>query len=568
MANRTGHQHLSMQVRGYILTLLAIAMLVVASVGPVSAVPDARLTVSDVTVTPATPVVGEQVVVTISLANSVGSPSSATVDEVRLTDPIDERSVRARTLGGLSPGDSVTVPLAMTFETAGPRTLTLSVVGTDEDDDRVRIERPVPIAVEDAPPLVDVSVADAVVDAETRVAVSLSNPTTGEMRNIVVSVADVNGDATVGTASVATLPAGETEIRNLTVVPAEVGATTLELQVDYTTASGTERTRTVDVPVDVAAFTDDVQLTLRPVVESEETAGGPDIVSLLAGGGAGAALGGGGVTDGAEGESDGPTSRFDVVVTNFGSAPITDVVVEPAGPSGSLPRLSIPGPIEPGESDTAVVDLTDVREAGPLTLRATYTVGVQSGETTTTLDYRPAVADLVFTDLDVTVVDGELRVLGNVANQGRGDAAGVVVELVESDTITPAYPQRDYFVGRITESDFAPFELTGTVGDDATDATVTVRYTVDGVEVVREAVVDLPSEDGSGGGFGVGNLAGGAAGAVSAPSADADSSATSSDSRGSFPHVTDPTQAIAIVVLLTLLVLPIAAAVRIRRAPK
>ena len=562
-----------MQVRGHVITLVTIAVLVFASVGPVSAVPDARLTVSDVTVTPATPVVGEQVVVTVSLANSIGSPSSATVDEVRLTDPVDDVSVRARTLGSLSPGDTVTVPLALTFETAGPRTLTLAVAGTDEDDDRVRIERPVPIAVEDAPPLVDVSIDDAVVDAETRVAVSLSNPTTADLRNIVVSVTQVTGDAPVGTASVATLPAGATEIRNLTVVPAEPGETTLELQVAYTTASGTERIRSVDVPMQVSGFTEDVQLTLRPVDESEETAAGPDLVSLLAGGGAGAALGGGGVTDGAEDDSDGPTSQFDVVVTNFGSAPISDVVVEPTGPSGELPRLSIPGPIESGESDAAVLDLSEVREAGPLTLRATYDVGVQSGESSTTIDYRPAVADVVFTDLDVSVVDGELRVLGNVANQGRGDAAGVVVELRETDAVSPTYPQRDYFVGRITSSDFAPFELTGTVSDDATDATVTVRYTVGGVEVVREAVVDLPADDGSGGGFSVGRLAGGSAGSVGSPGGDTgDSSASdstpSTDARAPLFRVSETTRAIALVVLVTLLALPVAAAIRIRRAPK
>ncbi|WP_416841519.1 hypothetical protein [Haloferax sp. DFSO52] len=580
-----------MQVRGYTLTLAIIVMLCFASVAPVAAVPDARLTVSDATVTPATPVVGEQVVVTVSLANSVGSPSSATIDEVRLADPVDDTSVRAENLGGLSPGDSVTVPLALTFTTAGPRTLSLTVVGTDEDGDRVRIERPVPIAVEDAPPLVGVRIDDAVVDAETRVQVSLSNPTTADMRNIVVSVTQVEGTPLVGTAAVATLPAGTTETRNLTVVPGVAGETTLELQVNYTTASGTERAQTLSTPMAVSTFADDVQLTLRPASDGEDTAAGPDLASLLAGGGAGAAFGGG-VTDGADGEVEDTTGQFDVVVTNFGTAPITDIVVAPTGPSGSLPRLSIPGPIEPGESETAMLDLTTVRESGPLTLQATYRAGIQSGTSTTTIDYRPAVADLVFTDLDVTVVDGELRVLGNVANQGRGDAEGVVVELVGTDTVEPIYPQQDYFAGRITPNDFAPFELTGTATEDATNATVTVRYTVDGFEVVREAVFDLPS-DGQSGGFRVGSLVGAAASGIGGGSvSDAEESAlggvasghtgpvaessagesestvTASTSRWPLSGVNETTQAIALVVVVTLLVLPIAGAIRIRRYPK
>ncbi|KTG26689.1 hypothetical protein [Haloferax profundi] len=543
-----------MSLRGSTLTLAVVTMLLLTSVGPVTAVPDARITVSDATVTPTTPVVGEQVVVSVTIANSVGSPSAVEIESVRLEDPEDDKSARAQRLGTLSPGDSVTVPLALTFETAGPRKLSLTVSGTDEDGDDVRIERPVPIAVEDAPPLVDVRIEDAAVDAETRVAVSLSNPTTADMRNIVVSVADFGGTTPVRTASVATLPAGATEVRNLTVVPAEVGESTLELAVNYTTASGTERTLRVDVPIQTSEFADDVQLTLRPVREADDAAAAPDIVSLLAGGGgAGAALGGG-VTDGADDESAESTVRFDVVVTNFGSAPISDIVVEPTTESEVLPRLSILGPIPSGESGTATLDLSEVRDAGPLTLRATYRVGVQSAETATTIEYRPAVADLVFTDLDVTVEDGDIRILGNVANQGRGDAEGVVVELAETDTVTPRYPQRDYFVGRITPSDFAPFELTGSVAEDATDVTVTVRYTVDGAEVVRETVVDVPSETQSGG-FSVSGLGGGEASEVQ----------PGVEPTGLVSGLDSTTRNIVVVALVVLLVLPVAVAIRIRR---
>ncbi|ELZ97992.1 hypothetical protein C440_02053 [Haloferax mucosum ATCC BAA-1512] len=573
-----------MRRRGHTrITLLVAVMLLVSAVGAVAAVPDARLTVSDVTVVPATPVVGEQVTVSVSVANSVGSPDAARIDELELTDPVEDRTTRAQRLGGLSPGDSVTVPLAMTFETAGPRTLTLTVTGTDQDGDRVRVERPVPIAVEDAPPLIDVQVGDAVVDAETPVAVSLSNPTTADMRNIVVSVASVEGSAAVERASVATLPAGATEIRNLTVVPAATGETTAELRVNYTTAAGTERTRLVSVPLQVAEFDDDVQLTLRPIREDDDAAAAPDITSLLAGGAGGAGALGGGVTDGAGDDSTAPTGLFEVVVTNFGSAPVSDVVIEPTSAAESLPRLSIPGPIAPGESATATLDLSEVRQSGALTLTASYRVGTQLGGATKTIEYRPAVADLVVTDLDVRVDDGELRVLGNVANQGRGDAVGVVVKLADSETVQATYPQRDYFVGRVAPSDFAPFELTGSVGGEATNVTVVVRYTVDGVVVVRETVLDLPSGDQSGG-FAVGGLVGGnvgSAGAVgavgSAEKLDEESSSESkatglggpgtdgdAGTKAGFERSVTAKSVLAIV-LVTALVLPVAAAVQLRR---
>ena len=541
-----------MSFRGHVLVLAAVVLLLTSSVGTVVAVPDARLTVSDATVSPETPVVGEQVVVSVSIANSVASPDAARIDEVRLSDPVDDLDVRAQTVGSLSPGDSVTVPVALTFETAGARTLSLTVLGTDEDGDRVRVERPIPIAVEDAPPLVGVAVSDAVVDSETRIQVSLSNPTTADIRNIVVSVEAVDGEVLVGTASVATLPEGATEVRNLTVVPAASGDLPLALRVNYTTASGTEKLLITETQAQVVEFSDDVQLSLRPIREDDgATTDASTLASLLGGGAAGVAFGGGGVTDGADESTTEDVAGFEVVVTNFGSAPVSDVVVETAWSNGTLPRLSIPGPIEPGASTAATVDLSDIRTAGPLSMTASYRVGVASGTSTTTLDYRPAVPDVSVTDLDVTVEDGELRIVGNVVNRGLGDASGVVVELVEEESVAPQYPQRDYFVGRVAPSDFAPFELTGLVSENATDVTVRTQYTIDGVEVVRDHVVDLPETE-QDGGFTVGSLGGGG-------------EVTGFEQHASGPRLNPATRGVAVVVFLTLLALPVAAALRIRR---
>ncbi|ELZ84853.1 hypothetical protein C453_12581 [Haloferax elongans ATCC BAA-1513] len=542
-----------MSPRGHVFALVAVVLLLTSSVGTVVAVPDARLTVSDAAVLPETPVVGEQVVVSVSIANSVASPDAARIDEVRLSDPVDDLDVRARTLGSLSPGDSVTVPVALTFETAGARTLSLTVLGTDEDGDRVRVERPVPIAVEDAPPLVDVAVSDAVVDSETRIQVSLSNPTTADIRNIVVSVDSFDGEALVGTASVATLPDGATEVRNLTVVPAASGDLPVALRVNYTTASGTEKSFVTETRAQVGEFSDDVQLSLRPIREDDgATTDASTLASLLGGGAAGVAFGGGGgVTDGADESTTEDVAGFEVVVTNFGSAPVSDVVVETEWSNGTLPRLSIPGPIEPGASAAATVDLSEVRTAGPLSMTASYRVGVASGTSTTTLDYRPAVADVAVTDLDVTVEDGELRIVGNIVNRGLGEASGVVVELVEGESVAPQYPQRDYFVGRVTPSDFAPFELTGLVSEEATDVTVRTRYTIGGVEVVHDHVVDLP-EDEQDGGFAVGSL--GNVGTVAG-----------SEQHAAVSRIDPATRGVALAVFVTLLALPVAAALRIRR---
>jgi len=136
--------------------LLAVSALAAgAGAGPAAAVPDARLAVSDVTVTPGTATVGAQVVVDATLRNSAGSPSAIEVRRVELRDG-DDTLVTATEVGSLSAGDTLAVPLETSFDEPGVQTLTLRVVGEADDGDRVTITRPVPVTIEQAPPQVAV----------------------------------------------------------------------------------------------------------------------------------------------------------------------------------------------------------------------------------------------------------------------------------------------------------------------------------------------------------------------------------------------------------------------------
>jgi hypothetical protein len=67
---------------------------------------------------------------------------------------------------------------------------------------------------------------------------------------------------------------------------------------------------------------------------------------------------------------------------------------------------------------------------------------------------------------------------------------GVVLAVGDATGVSPAYPQRDYFVGTVEGSEFAPFELTARVDENATRIPVVVTYAVDGE--VREETVPLP----------------------------------------------------------------------------
>jgi hypothetical protein len=66
----------------------------------------------------------------------------------------------------------------------------------------------------------------------------------------------------------------------------------------------------------------------------------------------------------------------------------------------------------------------------------------------------------------------------------------VVVEAVDTEHVTPAYPGRTYFVGTVPSSDFVSFDVYATTDDTVDTIPVRVSYLVDGTpqsHVVRLA---------------------------------------------------------------------------------
>lgn len=146
-----------MHARSALLVLLVVVLAVPSTA--LADVPAARLTVSGVTVAPTDPVVGEPVTVSVTVTNSLASGSTVVVRQVELNGGRGpDRRTLAETfdLGALSPGDSLSVPLLVTFDEAGERTPTVRVLATDAENERVEVFRPVPVVVADAPPLVEV----------------------------------------------------------------------------------------------------------------------------------------------------------------------------------------------------------------------------------------------------------------------------------------------------------------------------------------------------------------------------------------------------------------------------
>ncbi|MEF8843548.1 MAG: CARDB domain-containing protein [Haloarculaceae archaeon] len=476
---------------------LLVVVLVLSAVGPsvaVAAVPDARLTVSGLTVTPDRPVTGETVTVAATVQNSPGSDSPVSVESVTLYTQDGAVLDRAAGVGSLSVGDSLGVDLVTAFGEADDHSLYVEVVAEDADDETVTVRRPLTVVVEASPPQLDLEFAEPVAGVESRVAVTVSNPSTTDRRNLELTLSGERVRRVDARATVPSLAAGASETVNLTVRP-RAGEGSLTATLAYTTSTGARDTTELTRGFDAEPLREDVGVAVSRAPEDPQ--GGTDastnqLTGLLGlAGVAGAAGGGGGGGDGStlqaqEGEG-GSGDALAVEVTNFGNAPVSDAVVVPRAGDRTLPRRFV-GTLDPGESATVTVSLDGV-DGAAVEAVVRYDVGGRNGSAVGTFDYRPPAGDLRVTDVDLAFTDdGRLLVTGNAGNAGDGEVGGVVVTMGSNEHVSPAYPQRDYFVGTVESDEFAPFELTAEV-DAANASEIPVRVTYrTGGETVTENV--------------------------------------------------------------------------------
>jgi hypothetical protein len=477
-----------------LVALLACSSLAGLSLG---AVPDNRVTVTDTTVEPSNPVAGAPATISATIRLSGGSDAAASLESVEIVDD-GESLGEATNLGSLSPGETLTVPVTVRFEDPGARNVTVVVTVVDDDGETTTVRRPVSVVVESGSPQLEVDAGSLVAGADSGAAVTVSNPTTAPIRDITVSFLDTSGDRTRRT--LATLAAGASQELNFSLRPADAGERVLAVEVSYTTAAGTRNTMTHERTVQVEPLDDDVGVRVEEATTAQQNANGD-------GGGVGGlagALGGGGTlqssSDG-EDQAGQQQTGVAVTVTNFGNAPIEEVVLVPRHPNGSavsqLGRVAVAGSLAPGESEQVTLDLTTVR-ASSLRFVADYELGGDSQQAVGEYQLDRSSGAVSLTGMNVSVEGNQLRLSGNLGNVGDGDVRGVVVSVASSEYVEPAYPQRNYFVGTVGPSEFAPFELTAQVDTaNASSLPVRVEYTTAGERRVETIEVALPADAGT-----------------------------------------------------------------------
>ncbi len=303
------------------------------------------------------------------------------------------------------------------------------------------------------------------------------------MRDVVLSAGGEGVVPVGGTRSVPDLAAGQRVTVDLPVRFERAGEGTVAVTARYAAGSGLRATTERVTPVEIATPERDLGIRVAPAT-------GDDGDQQL-GGAVGGVLGGGRSTE--QSDDDQRPSRFDVTVTNFGNVPADDVVVTPRVGDRTLPRQAVPS-LAPGESATVTVDLSTVRRPGTVEFAVDYRAAGETSEGVVGYDYRPPTGQITLTGVDLAFENGRLQITGNAGNTGDAPVQGVVVAVGDGPAVTPAYPQRTYFVGTVDGSEFAPFELTAGVDRENVSAIpVRVQYTTDGVTVNR--TVDVPYDD-------------------------------------------------------------------------
>ncbi|WP_224332916.1 hypothetical protein [Haloprofundus halobius] len=342
-----------------------------------------------------------------------------------------------------------------------------------------------PLQVADSEPQIELNATDFVAETQNRATVTLSNPTTTPIRNVTVTAAIRGGDAVVARQTVPVLDAGASEELPFVLLPREAGDRRVTVRASYT-ADGEEATTRYRQSVPVRPLVDDVAVRVESVRSGDGQEGAQGQLGVLLGGGGG---------EGAlqqSGDDEVQPGRIDVVVTNFGNAPIRDVVVVPVSNGTELPRQSVSGPLAPGDSARTTVDLRFVGQQNGVTFETRYRIGERDGTARTEFPYDPASGSIVLTNVNLSMgPDGVLRITGNAGNPDDGPVTGVTVSVGDTEHVTPTYPIRDYFVGTVDGNEFAPFDLTAEVDrENATVVPVDVTYVANGVRYSE--TVELP----------------------------------------------------------------------------
>jgi len=453
---------------------LVLCALLVVSTLPVGLASGAvNVSVTDATVSPETPAPGDTVTVRPTIRNADSTDDfEVNAIAIRSTGKSLKEYTRIENVGTVAAGDSLTVPLTLSFDSPGERFLRVVVYGEGPGGQNKRVEYPVTIDVRRENPQFAVEAADTIVGTSTTVEATVANGLDYDLRNVELNLTTPDG---VERRVAAGLPSGTERTYEFAVTPDNPGMKELEATLRYETNNGRQRVMTRTVTFEAEPFRRSVELDASPVGE-------------------------------------GRTRAIQVGLSNRGNAPIENVTLSATSENATLSTVYLPE-VSATAQRSVPLNVTAIDGEGRFeaTVSATYETGEMTRTKTETVHLVSRPGRVRLTGLDVEEEAGSLHIVGSASNVGLTAANGVVVSVLPSETVQPAYPGKEYFVGTVPESDFVSFDVYADADANATVVPLEVSYVVDGREVVRRTEVDIPgggapAPEPSGGGDGGGML--------------------------------------------------------------
>lgn len=307
---------------------------------------DLYVTVSEVSVSNDEPETGDAITITPTISHSGEYSGGFQITEVELVAPNQGQVAQAENLGAIGSGETVSVPLGVTFDTAGEKRLLIRVRGAKEDSDGNLqqlgyIERPVYVSVSEpssdtaTPPRVRIDAERGVAGTDVPVTVTVSNGDDEEISDLSLRLDGVHGNIDSQTRIRPSLGAGNMTTFTFNVTPQEASETTLKATLRY----GDDESVETFQPIQVEALSEDVGVYASVVERNEST-------------------------------------YLQYRVTNQGNAPITDVAISGTAGDTPLPSATV-ATVEAASSETVTVPIGAL--SGTVDVEATYAVDGSTG---------------------------------------------------------------------------------------------------------------------------------------------------------------------------------------------
>jgi hypothetical protein len=541
-------------------TIALLAILTLAALPGLTAAADSQadITISSVSVSPDTPVPGDEITIETTIQNL--DDTGFFIDKVAIIEDKDndpDTYDDILDIGTIPAGESKDVPLSTSFEEAGTYDLRVKVWGRPSDGgEQTTVQFPVTVEVVDRQPQVDIDANDTAVGVPGRGSVTVANSLGATIDDVELRIDGETVTITNEREVLASLDSGASRTIDFRYRPETVGPHELNATLYYTTAGGTtdavsatttvdaerrrpqvaisandsiagfEETGTVEVANSIGARIQNVEVTVagEDVTVTDDRAVFTNVAD------------GDSVTTGFTYEADEPgthrlnaTIRYStgsgelrtvhdtvvieadpvndqvtldvssvqradsqtlvVDVLNQGNAPLSNVTVRGSSPNATVQQTLVQH-IPEGETRTVRLNTTLSEDRADVAIDVTYDVGNLQGSADAATSLSQTPGTITLTGIEVVPEQGRLRISGSASNLGTTDAQSVLVSVVGTDQVTPAEPNREFFVGAVPASDFASFDVYATTEGNVSTIPLEVSYLVDGDRRTRTVEVD------------------------------------------------------------------------------